>query len=222
MLDRSYRISDFCTEMITAAEIEAIRTRRWVGRCCGANLARVTAAHFDSLARAGQFGDNPRRPSRHKVAEFRLDCEPASPYLDALVYDHVVTVGSLCPEVSEWASPIGDLGVEHYHSLIEAFARASELRVLVAVVVNDPSISFGDLTAFARLARSQFPSAALCLFGYSVSPQLATAGWGSLPPETADLALNDLYDRFNRRFGPVRSVSRPKHKPGNKLAASVD
>lgn len=221
MAASSYRICDFRTESITVSELEAIRVRRWVGRSCGANLARVTVAEFDRLAQAGEFGDNPARPSRHKVAEYRLNLDPPSPYLDALAYDHVLTVGSPCPEVSEWARPIEDMGVEHHHTLVEAVVRASELRVLPVVVVNNPAFSFGDLTAFANLARFRFPSAALYLFGYSVSPQLATAGWDYLPPDTADLVLAAVYDRFNKRFGPVRSVSRPKKKANSELAASA-
>lgn len=194
------------TECIGPAEVASLRRRRWIGRLCGARLARCTQNKFVEMCRRGDFGPNPDRPARRLVAEYRLGLEPASPYLDALAFDHVITAGGPSPEVAEWGCRHDEVIVEHHHTLVEAVARAAELKVCVALVVNDPLSGRMALTGAAAVARRNFPDAALRVLGDNLlSPDLLAHGWDALPTDTADLGLDELYRQFliNMRPGGV-------------------
>lgn len=194
--------NDVHAETLGPAETAALRRRRWIGRRAGAHLARCTERAFVAMCRRGDFGDNPDRPARRRVAEYRLSLDPPSPYLDSLVFDHVLVAGSPAPEVSEWGNRYEHVIVEHHHTLVEAVARAVELKVVVALAVNDVTAGRAALFGTAVVARRHFPDAALFVFGRDLPPDVASHGWEALPPDTADLSLNDLYGKFLTSMRP--------------------
>lgn len=205
-------------ECLGPAEVASIRRRRWLGRQCGARLARCTMARYDEMRRRGDFGPDPDRPLRRLVAEYRLTLKPESPYLDSLVFDHVITAGSPSPEVAEWGCrQDGMVVVDHYPTLVEAVARAVELKVFIALVVNDALSGRSALLGTAAVARRHFPDVFLRVLGAALPPEMGAHGWLNLPTDTADLDLDEAYRKFLVRMRPGGTFA---GLPGGKVEAA--